>query len=279
MGVVLNPIAYRVGYKYSWKDAWYAHRLTYSVFIHDVLTFKAVMHFVFYRYFSYKRAYWLYSHVNIYIFNNKIFVNLYLYDSNEVQLYYNVARRYKKIGWYKLNSISGWFKQNFMDRKSRLKRFHFFTRTIRFFYDLVAYEDFRYVLRKDRRTVFKLKELHNNKTYNSISSNMLLYSNKKRVVIANMNNFNETMKNGVWWPWEEIKPYRLPFKNMVFHMNYLSVKWWISRFRLFYNLSIKKILKNEKVYIRKRLKNLKKIKKFKFKKFKKSKMKKKKIFS
>jgi hypothetical protein len=84
-----------------------------------------------------------------------------------------------------------------MDKKSRLKRFHFFTRTIRFFYDLIAYEDLRYVLRKDRRTVFKLKELHNNRTYNSISNNMLLFSNKKRIVMANMNDFNETMKNGV----------------------------------------------------------------------------------
>jgi len=58
MGVVLNPVAYRVGYKYSWRDAWYSHRLTYSVFVHDVLAFKAIMLFVFYRYFSYRRAFW-----------------------------------------------------------------------------------------------------------------------------------------------------------------------------------------------------------------------------
>jgi len=146
MGVVLNPVAYRVGYKYSWKDAWYSHRLTYSVFVHDVLAFKAIMLFVFYRYFSYRRAFWLYSHLNVYIFNNKIFVNLYLYDANEVQLYYNLARRYKKIGWYRLNSISGWFKGHFFDRKSRLKRFHYFTRVIRFFYDFFASHCFTFFL-------------------------------------------------------------------------------------------------------------------------------------
>ena len=277
MGVVLNPVAYRVGYKYSWKDAWYSHRLTYSVFVHDVLAFKAIMLFVFYRYFSYKRAYWLYSHLNIYIFNNKIFVNLYLYDANEVQLYYNLARRYKKIGWYRLNSISGWFKGHFFDRKSRIKRFHYFTRTLRFFYDMLAYEDFRYVVRKDRRTVFKLKELHNKKTYNPLAKNVFFFYNKK-LKSFRMANFYTSM-NSIWLPWEEIKPYRLPFKNMVFHMNHLSVKWWTSRFRLFYKKGIKKILKNEKKYIKKKLKGLETIKEFKFEKRENSKMTEKRYFS
>jgi len=179
MGVVLNPVAYRVGYKYSWKDAWYSHRLTYSAFIHDVLAFKALMFFVFFRYFSYKRAFWLYSHANVYIFNNKIFVNLYLYDANEVQMYYDVARRYRKVGWFRLNAVSGWFKNHFFDRKSRLKRFHYFTRTIRFIYDLMAYEDFRYILRKDRRTVFKLKELHYKKTIKPATKNIRIFRNKE----------------------------------------------------------------------------------------------------
>jgi len=264
MGVVLNPVAYRVGYKYSWKDAWYAHRLTYSVFVHDVLAFKALMLFVFYRYFSYRRAFWLYSHLNIYIFNNKIFVNLYLYDANEVQLYYNLARRYKKIGWYRLNTISGWFKGHFFDRKSRIKRFHYFTRTLRFFYDMLAYEDFRYVVRKDRRTVFKLKELHYKKNLNPLAKNIKFFYNKKLKTFR-MANFYSSL-SGLWLSWEEIKPFRLPFRNMVFHTNHLSVKWWTNRFRLFYKKGIKRIQDNEKRYLRKRLRNYEKMKDFKFEK-------------
>ena len=278
MGVVLNPVAYRVGYKYSWKDAWYSHRLTYSVFVHDVLAFKALLLFIFYRYFSYRRAFWLYSHTNIYIFNNKIFVNLYLYDSNEVQMFYNLSKRYKKIGWYRLNSISGWFKGHFLDRKSRVKRFHFFTRALRFLYDILVFEDFRYVLRKDRRTVFKLKEMHNKKTIYPLSKDIKIYYNKKlksfRII-----DFNLTYSKGIWLPWEEIKPYRLPVRNMVFHTNHLSVKWWVNRFNLFYKKSIKKILNNEKVYIKKNLKSiLKKKRKFEFKEKKNSKMTKKRYF-
>jgi len=223
MGVVLNPIAYRVGYKYSWFDAWYSHRLTYSVFVHDVLAFKSLMLFIFFRYFSYKRAFWLYSHSNIYIFNNKIFVNLYLYDANEVQMYYNISRRFKKIGWYRMNAISGWFKGHFFDRKSRVKRFHYFTRVIRFLYDFFIYEDFRYVLRKDRRSVFKLKELHNKKTYNAVAKSISFFYNKKLKKFKMGNVL--TSSSGLWLSWEEIKPYRLPVRNMVFHTNHLSVKW------------------------------------------------------
>lgn len=234
------------------------------------------MLFVFYRYFSYRRAFWLYSHLNIYIFNNKIFVNLYLYDANEVQYYYNLSRRYKKIGWYRLNSISGWFKGHFFDRKSRIKRFHYFTRCIKFFYDLLAYEDFRYVVRKDRRTVFKLKELHNKKTFIPLGKNTYFFYNKK-LKSFRMANFYVNM-NAIWLPWEEIKPFRLPFKNMVFHTNHLSVKWWINRFHLFYRKGIKRILYNEKKYIKDRLQKLEKMKEFKFEKRENSKMTEKRYF-
>jgi hypothetical protein len=44
---------------------------------------------------------------------------------------------------------------------------------------MLAYEDFRYVVRKDRRTVFKLKELHNKKTYNPLAKNVFFFYNKK----------------------------------------------------------------------------------------------------
>jgi len=163
MGVVLNPVAYRVGYKYSWKDVWYSHRLIYSVFLHDVLSFKLLMHYIFFRFFSFRKQTWLYSHVNIYIYNNQIFVKLFLYDGNEVQLYYDLARSFKKIYWKKMNVFSYWLKRQLFDKRIRLQRFHFFTRVIRFFYDFLIKDDMRLILKDDRRTSFKLTELRNNK--------------------------------------------------------------------------------------------------------------------
>jgi len=191
-------------------------------------------------------------------------------------MYYNISRRFKKIGWYRMNAVSGWFKGHFFDRKSRVKRFHYFTRVIRFLYDFFIYEDFRYVLRKDRRTVFNLKELHNKKTYNAVAKNILFFYNKKLTSFKMGNVLNSS--SGLWLSWEEIKPYRLPVRHMVFHTNHLSVKWWVERYRLFYKKSMNKIFHNEKTYIRKRLKILSKMKKFEFKKRKNSKMSKKRYF-
>lgn len=68
----------------------------------------------------------------------------------------------------------------------------------------------------------------------------------------------------IWLFWEEIKFFRLFFKSMVYYMNYFSVKWWFGRFCLFYNVSIKRILKNEKIYMKRRLRKIVKLKKFKF---------------
>lgn len=94
-------------------------------------------------------------------------------------MYYDVVCRYRKVGWYRLNFILGWFKNYFFDRKSCLKCFYYFMCIIRFIYDLLIYEDFRYVLRKDRRIVFKLKELYYKKIIKFFMKNICVFVNKE----------------------------------------------------------------------------------------------------
>jgi hypothetical protein len=45
MGLVLNPVAFRVGHSSSWMDAWYMHRMYYPEFLHNVLLLKTLMFF------------------------------------------------------------------------------------------------------------------------------------------------------------------------------------------------------------------------------------------
>jgi hypothetical protein len=47
----------------------------------------------------------------------------------------------------------------------------------------MAYEDFRYVLRKDRRTVFKLKEIHYKKSIKPAIENIRVFKNKENKVL------------------------------------------------------------------------------------------------
>jgi len=105
--------------------------------------------------------------------------------------------------------------------------------------------------------------LHNKKTFNAVAKNVFFVFNKKLKKFKMGNVLNSS--SGLWLSWEEIKPFRSPVRNMVFHTNHLSVKWWVDRYRSFYKKSINKIFNNEKVYIKKRLKMLSKIKKFEFK--------------
>jgi len=47
----------------------------------------------------------------------------------------------------------------------------------------MAYEDFRYVLRKDRRTVFKLKELHYKKSIHPAIKDISVFKNKENKIL------------------------------------------------------------------------------------------------
>jgi len=108
MGIILNPIGYRIGYKQSWIDAWYSHRSNYSVFIHNILNIKLLINFLFFKYLSFNKLFWVFSNMNIYIYNNNVYANIYIFDLNRNQLFYNATRKYRKIHWKKLRMYTKW---------------------------------------------------------------------------------------------------------------------------------------------------------------------------
>jgi len=90
MGLVLNPVAFRVGHSSSWMDAWYMHRMYYPEFLHNVLLLKTLMFFLFYDlFFVEKYMYFLYSHLNLILKDNRIFANIYVYDCTDRTFFYD----------------------------------------------------------------------------------------------------------------------------------------------------------------------------------------------
>jgi len=72
-----------------------------------------------------------------------------------------------------------------MDKKSRVKRFHYFTRSVRFLYDFLVYEDINLVLRRDRRSKFNINRLKNEKFYlKFFKRRYKFFLNKKNEIIS-----------------------------------------------------------------------------------------------
>jgi hypothetical protein len=116
MGLVLNPVAFRIGHLISWSDAWYMHRINYPVFLHNVLLIKTLIYYVIYHCYPEKRSLWVYSHMNLYLYNYKIFVNVFIYsafDNIFIKLLVN------KMKWKKFKNIrlkSYWYKKQLLDQ-------------------------------------------------------------------------------------------------------------------------------------------------------------------
>lgn len=146
MGIILNPIAYRVGYRQSWYDAWYLQGWVYSVFLHDILFIKSFIYFLFFRFFRYRKSNWVFSHINLFVLNNKINLDLYLYDSTPSNFFDRIVNRYGRFSWRRMFLISGWFKRNLYNRRTRLQVFHMFSQFVRFFYDMLEYEHLGLIL-------------------------------------------------------------------------------------------------------------------------------------
>jgi hypothetical protein len=80
-----------------------------------------------------------------------------------------------------------------------LKRLHFFTRTLRFFYDLLTYEDIRLLLRRDRRTLFNLSRLKRDKrrlNENILKKRLSFFTNGKKVLSVSRHKFKTGQKVG-----------------------------------------------------------------------------------
>jgi len=102
MGLVLNPVAFRIGHLISWSDAWYMHRINYPVFLHNVLLIKTLIYYVIYHCYPEKRSLWVYSHMNLYLYNYKIFINVFIYsafDNIYIKLLVN------KMKWKKFKNV------------------------------------------------------------------------------------------------------------------------------------------------------------------------------
>jgi len=115
MGVVLNPVGYRIGYLNSWSDAWYVHRIYYPVFLHNMLLLKSLIFFMLYLYFPSKFSYWIYSHVNIYLFKNKLFLNIFMYNAFTRDAIYDVTHWMRWGKFKKIRFQTFWLKKQLID--------------------------------------------------------------------------------------------------------------------------------------------------------------------
>lgn len=143
MGLILNPVGYRIGHFRSWSDAWYMHRLYYPVFLHNVFLIKTLLHYLLYRFFPNKRSKWVYSHSNIYIFKNKIFISTYIYFSfywkDFYQSYYRTFLQYKQFITLRMRSF--WLKKTLLDRNKYAIRWFLLLYTMEIYVDFLSLED------------------------------------------------------------------------------------------------------------------------------------------
>jgi len=161
MSVYLNPTALKTGYTLSWKDAWYSTgKQTYSTFVLDVINVKLLLIFIFYKFFSFRKSFLLYSHSNVVLNNNSIVMLLYLYDSSVGFNRLNkIKYRFKYFSWRRLRLISGWFKYQLFDKRENLKRFAKFAKLTKYRFDSYRYENLRMTtVKKEREKIRFLKK-------------------------------------------------------------------------------------------------------------------------
>jgi hypothetical protein len=115
MGLVMNPVAFRVGHFHSWMDAWFMHRMYYPEFLHNVLLLKTLMFFLFYDlFFMDKYMFFLYSHLNLLFKNDRIFMNVFVYDCTDRTFFYDWLNylNYDKFKRVKLKTF--WLKNRLL---------------------------------------------------------------------------------------------------------------------------------------------------------------------
>lgn len=115
MGLVINPTAFRIGHVLTWTDAWYLHRMHYSVFVHKSLEIKTLLQYILLNRYPSKLSHWVYSHITYYFKNNKFFINLFVYDGNDPHGYFMLAKEHK-YGWFRKVRLGRfWTKKQLLD--------------------------------------------------------------------------------------------------------------------------------------------------------------------
>jgi len=171
MGVVLNPLALKLGYTISWLDAWVSHRVIYSTFLHSILKLRLLLNYIFFVYFGKRKVIWVYSHCNIFIFSNQIFMNIYFYNMRTKRpRIRRTFRGLRYVNWKKMKTLSVWYKKQTLDRNIFAQRFFKFTRQARFFYDLLDYANVGPLLgwNEDYKKLKKVQRKKNCKTKKKI---------------------------------------------------------------------------------------------------------------
>jgi len=158
MGVVLNPVGYRIGYLTSWSDAWYVHRIYYPVFLHNMLLIKSMILFVLYLYFPTKFSNWIYSHVNIYLFRDRVFLNIYIYNAFTRDAIYDLTYWMRWGKFKKIRFKTFWLKKQLIDYNRLAQRWFIIMQCMNIPVDKLSFEHptYRFKYFKGRK-IRKLK--------------------------------------------------------------------------------------------------------------------------
>ena len=101
MGHLINPIAFRLGFKKSWEHIWYVKNIYYPEYLHNILNIRNYIYYALLRK-SIIQTGILLSHLFILKYNKLIIINIYIYHTDLEKLSYKFFNRmyeayYKKI--------------------------------------------------------------------------------------------------------------------------------------------------------------------------------------
>jgi len=139
MGIVLNPLALRIGYSQSWGDSWYLNLTEYVEFFYKMLLFKNFVYFLFFRFFSTRKASWLFSHLEVVFKNNILFLNLYLYQAFNINIIGRSIIFLKYRLFKKLRLKTLWMKKHLFHKNIVALLFFFYVYMF-LFYDLEKFQ-------------------------------------------------------------------------------------------------------------------------------------------
>jgi len=161
MGVVLNPVGYRIGYFISWSDAWYVHRINYSAFLHNMLYLKSLIYFILYLYFPRKFSYWVYSHLSISLFRNKLFLNIYIYNAFTRDVIYDTAFWMRWGKFRKIRFPTFWLKKQLIDYNRMAQRWFIIMQCLNIPISKLTFDHVKYRYRYYKgRKIKRLKMKH-----------------------------------------------------------------------------------------------------------------------
>lgn len=161
MGVVLNPVSYRIGFSVSWSDACFVHRMYYSVFLHKLLSIRFFIEYLLYKFFPGYWSDWLYSHCDILKVKDYIYINVFIYDGSEEYKYRRRSAFLLKYFFGKLWLSKFWVKQYLVDWNKKAQKFYLLLQAVGFTVDAKPLEDL--TLTVSKRNQRKIKHLKKKK--------------------------------------------------------------------------------------------------------------------